>query len=231
MGDLTIRVSSDKDKSMITVSDRGIGMTEEEVEKYINQIAFSSAGEFLEKYKDQENNIIGHFGLGFYSSFMVAKKVEIVTKSWKEGAQAVRWTCKGTPEYTMEPADKQDRGTDIILHLYAEYQSYAQESKINELLNKYCSFLPVEIAFGKEKEWKDGKEVVLDKDRIINDVTPLWTRKPVDLKDEDYKAFYENYTPGGRAPVLDTPECGLSIQTDRGAVFSQDKRQAGSYTQ
>ena len=123
MGDLTIRVSSDKDKSMITVSDRGIGMTEEEVEKYINQIAFSSAGEFLEKYKDQENNIIGHFGLGFYSSFMVAKKVEIVTKSWKEGAQAVRWTCKGTPEYTMEPADKQDRGTDMLLHLYAEYQS------------------------------------------------------------------------------------------------------------
>jgi len=202
MGDLTIRVSSDKDKSMITVSDRGIGMTEEEVEKYINQIAFSSAGEFLEKYKDQENNIIGHFGLGFYSSFMVAKKVEIVTKSWKEGAQAVRWTCKGTPEYTMEPADKQDRGTDIILHLYAEYQSYAQESKINELLNKYCSFLPVEIAFGKEKEWKDGKEVVLDKDRIINDVTPLWTRKPVDLKDEDYKAFYEKLYPLAEEPLF-----------------------------
>jgi len=202
MGDLTIRVSSDKDKSMITVSDRGIGMTEEEVEKYINQIAFSSAGEFLEKYKDQENNIIGHFGLGFYSSFMVAKKVEIVTKSWKEGAQAVRWTCKGTPEYTMEPADKQDRGTDIILHLYAEYQSYAQESKINELLNKYCSFLPVEIAFGKEKEWKDGKEVVLDKDRIINDVTPLWTKKPVDLKDEDYKAFYEKLYPLAEEPLF-----------------------------
>jgi len=202
MGDLTIRVSSDKDKSMITVSDRGIGMTEEEVEKYINQIAFSSAGEFLEKYKDQENNIIGHFGLGFYSSFMVAKKVEIVTKSWKEGAQAVRWTCKGTPEYTMEPTDKQDRGTDIILHLYAEYQSYAQESKINELLNKYCSFLPVEIAFGKEKEWKDGKEVVLDKDRIINDVTPLWTRKPVDLKDEDYKAFYEKLYPLAEEPLF-----------------------------
>jgi len=202
MGDLTIRVSSDKDKSMITVSDRGIGMTEEEVEKYINQIAFSSAGEFLEKYKDQENNIIGHFGLGFYSSFMVAKKVEIVTKSWKEGAQAVRWTCKGTPEYTMEPADKQDRGTDIILHLYAEYQSYAQESKINELLNKYCRFLPVEIAFGKEKEWKDGKEVVLDKDRIINDVTPLWTRKPVDLKDEDYKAFYEKLYPLAEEPLF-----------------------------
>lgn len=202
MGDLTIRVSSDKDKSMITVSDRGIGMTEEEVEKYINQIAFSSAGEFLEKYKDQENNIIGHFGLGFYSSFMVAKKVEIVTKSWKEGAQAVRWTCKGTPEYTMEPTDKQDRGTDIILHLYAEYQSYAQESKINELLNKYCSVLPVEIAFGKEKEWKDGKEVVLDKDRIINDVTPLWTKKPVDLKDEDYKAFYEKLYPLAEEPLF-----------------------------
>ncbi|NLH23977.1 MAG: molecular chaperone HtpG [Bacteroidales bacterium] len=201
-GDLTIRVSSDTGKQTITVSDRGIGMTEEEVDKYINQIAFSSAGEFLEKYKDQENNIIGHFGLGFYSSFMVAKKVEIVTKSWQEGAQAVRWTCKGTPEYAMEPADKEDRGTDIILHLYAEHQSYAQESMINELLHKYCSFLPVEIAFGKEKEWKDGKEVVLDKDRIINDVTPLWTKKPADLKDEDYRAFYQKLYPMAEEPLF-----------------------------
>ncbi|MDD2289467.1 MAG: molecular chaperone HtpG [Bacteroidales bacterium] len=201
-GDLTIRVSSDTGKHTITVSDRGIGMTEEEVDKYINQIAFSSAGEFLEKYKDQENNIIGHFGLGFYSSFMVAKKVEIVTKSWKEGAQAVRWVCKGTPEYTMEPAQKEDRGTDIILHLYTEHQSYAQESSINQLLHKYCSFLPVEIAFGKEKEWKDGKEVVLDKDRIINDVTPLWTKKPADLKDEDYKAFYQKLYPMAEEPLF-----------------------------
>ena len=201
-GDLTIRVSSDTGEHTITVSDRGIGMTEEEVDKYINQIAFSSAGEFLEKYKDQENNIIGHFGLGFYSSFMVAKKVEIVTKSWKEGAQAVRWVCKGTPEYTMEPAQKEDRGTDIILHLYTEHQSYAQESMINELLHKYCSFLPVEIAFGKEKEWKDGKEVVLDKDRIINDVTPLWTKKPADLKDEDYRAFYQKLYPMAEEPLF-----------------------------
>ncbi|HOG25235.1 MAG TPA: molecular chaperone HtpG [Bacteroidales bacterium] len=201
-GDLTIRVSSDTGEHTITVSDRGIGMTEEEVDKYINQIAFSSAGEFLEKYKDQENNIIGHFGLGFYSSFMVAKKVEIVTKSWKEGAQAVRWVCKGTPEYTMEPAQKEDRGTDIILHLYTEHQSYAQESSINQLLHKYCSFLPVEIAFGKEKEWKDGKEVVLDKDRIINDVTPLWTKKPADLKDEDYKAFYQKLYPMAEEPLF-----------------------------
>lgn len=201
-GDLTIRVSSDTGKQTITVSDRGIGMTEEEVDKYINQIAFSSAGEFLEKYKDQENNIIGHFGLGFYSSFMVAKKVEIITKSWQEGAQAVRWVCKGTPEYTMEPTEKEDRGTDIILHLYTEHQSYAQESMINQLLHKYCSFLPVEIAFGKEKEWKDGKEVVLDKDRIINDVTPLWTKKPTDLKDEDYRAFYQKLYPMAEEPLF-----------------------------
>lgn len=201
-GDLTIRVSSDTGKQTITVSDRGIGMTEEEVDKYINQIAFSSAGEFLEKYKDQENNIIGHFGLGFYSSFMVAKKVEIITKSWQEGAQAVRWVCKGTPEYTMEPTEKEDRGTDIILHLYAEHQSYAQESMINQLLHKYCSFLPVEIAFGKEKEWKDGKEVVLDKDRIINDVTPLWTKKPTELKDEDYRVFYQKLYPMAEEPLF-----------------------------
>jgi molecular chaperone HtpG len=195
LGDLTIRVSSDPAKKTITVSDRGIGMTDEEVDKYINQIAFSSAGEFLEKYKDQANNIIGHFGLGFYSSFMVAKKVEIITKSWQEGAQAVKWTCKGTPEYTLEPVEKEDRGTDIVLHLYAEHESYAQESQIETLLHKYCSFLPVEIAFGKEKEWKDGKEVILDKDRIINQVNPLWTRKPTDLQEEDYKTFYSKLYP------------------------------------
>ena len=202
LGDLTVRVSADPAKKTITVSDRGIGMTDQEVDKYINQIAFSSAGEFLEKYKDQANNIIGHFGLGFYSSFMVAKKVEIITKSWQEGAQAVKWTCKGTPEYTLEPAGKEDRGTDIILHLYAEYESYAEESKINDLLQKYCSFLPVEIAFGKEKEWKDGKEVILDKDRIINQVNPLWTRKPADLKDEDYKAFYSKLYPFAEEPLF-----------------------------
>ncbi len=202
LGDLTIRVSSDPSKKTITVSDRGIGMTDEEVDKYINQIAFSSAGEFLEKYKDQANNIIGHFGLGFYSSFMVAKKVEIITKSWHEGAQAVKWTCKGTPEYILEPVEKEDRGTDIVLHLYAEHESYAQESQIEMLLHKYCSFLPVEIAFGKEKEWKDGKEVVLDKDNIINDVNPLWTRKPTDLKEEDYKAFYGKLYPMAEDPLF-----------------------------
>jgi molecular chaperone HtpG len=202
MGDMTIRISSDTEKHTITVSDRGVGMTAKEVDKYINQIAFSSAGEFLEKYKDQANNIIGHFGLGFYSSFMVAKKVEIITKSWQEGSQAVRWTCKGSPEYTMEDTEKEDRGTDIVLHLYSEHESYAQESKINELLYKYCSFLPVEIAFGKEKEWKDGKEIVLDKDRIINDVNPLWTKKPTDLKDEDYKSFYGKLYPMAEEPLF-----------------------------
>lgn len=202
MGDMTIRVSSDTGKDTITVSDRGVGMTAEEVDKYINQIAFSSAGEFLEKYKDQANNVIGHFGLGFYSSFMVAKKVEIITKSWQEGAQAVKWTCRGTPEYTMENTEKEDRGTDIVLHLYSDHKSYAQENKINELLHKYCSFLPVEIAFGKEKEWKDGKEVVLDKDRIINDVNPLWTRKPTDLKEEDYNAFYAKLYPMAEDPLF-----------------------------
>jgi molecular chaperone HtpG len=202
LGDLTIRVSSDPEKKTITVSDKGIGMTEEEVDKYINQIAFSSAGEFLEKYKDQANNIIGHFGLGFYSSFMVAKKVEIITKSWQEEAQAVKWTCKGTPEYTLEPTEKTDRGTDIVLHLYAENESYAQESQVETLLHKYCSFLPVEIAFGKEKEWKDGKEVVLDKDKIVNDVNPLWTRKPADLKEEEYKAFYSKLYPMAEDPLF-----------------------------
>lgn len=202
LGDITIRVHANPDTSTITISDRGIGMTAEEVDKYINQIAFSSAGEFLEKYKDQEAGIIGHFGLGFYSSFMVAKKVEIITKSWKEGAEAVKWTCKGTPEYTMESVEKEDRGTDIVLHLYAEYKSYAEEYKINELLRKYCSFLPVEIAFGKEKEWKDGKEIELDKDIIVNDVKPLWTRKPVDLKDEDYKEFYNKLYPMAEEPLF-----------------------------
>lgn len=202
LGDITIRVHANPDTSTITISDRGIGMTAEEVDKYINQIAFSSAGEFLEKYKDQEAGIIGHFGLGFYSSFMVAKKVEIITKSWKEGAEAVKWTCKGTPEYTMESVEKEDRGTDIVLHLYAEHKSYAEEYKINELLRKYCSFLPVEIAFGKEKEWKDGKEIELDKDRIVNDVKPLWTRKPVDLKDEDYKEFYNKLYPMAEEPLF-----------------------------
>lgn len=202
LGDVTIRISADKDAHTITVSDRGIGMTPEEVDQYINQIAFSSAGEFLEKYKDQVDHMIGHFGLGFYSSFMVAKKVEIITKSWKEDAQPVKWTCNGDPKFTMEEVEKAERGTDIILTLYAEFEDYAQDSKINELLNKYCKFLPVEIAFGKEKEWKDGKEVELDKDHIVNDTIPLWTRKPADLKEEDYKEFYKKLYPMADEPLF-----------------------------
>jgi len=202
LGDLTIRISADKDKHTLTISDRGIGMTAEEVDKYINQIAFSSAGEFLEKYKDQINNMIGHFGLSFYSSFMVAKKVEIVTKSWQEGAEAVKWTCKGTPEYSMDPVEKADRGTDIILYLYSEYESYAEKYKVSELLTKYCRFLPVEIAFGKETEWKDGKEIELDKDHIVNDTNPLWTLKPADLKEEDYKEFYRKLYPMAEEPLF-----------------------------
>lgn len=202
LGDLKVRISMNPVEQTITVSDRGIGMTSEEVDKYINQIAFSSAGEFLEKYKDQVDNIIGHFGLGFYSSFMVAKKVEIITKSWKDGSEAVKWSCEGDPQYTMEKADKEDRGTDIILYLDSEFQEYANEFKIKELLNKYCKFLPVEIAFGKKKEWKDGKEVELEEDNIINDVNPLWCQKPAELKDEDYLDFYNKLYPGSDEPLF-----------------------------
>ncbi|PKP00434.1 MAG: molecular chaperone HtpG [Bacteroidetes bacterium HGW-Bacteroidetes-8] len=202
LGDLRIKISADEKKSTITVSDNGIGMTEEEVQKYINQIAFSSAGEFLDKYKDQLNNIIGHFGLGFYSSFMVAKKVEIQTLSWREGAEPVKWSCEGNPEYQITKGKRKERGTDIILHLDDESKEYAQESKINYLLNKYCRFLPVEIAFGKEKEWKEGKEIELDRDKIINDTTPLWTKKPADLKEEDYMEFYRKLYPAQEDPLF-----------------------------
>lgn len=202
IGDLKVRISMNPVEQTITISDRGIGMTSEEVDKYINQIAFSSAGEFLEKYKDQVDNIIGHFGLGFYSSFMVAKKVEIITKSWKDGSEAVKWSCEGDPQYTMEKADKEDRGTDIILYLDSDFQEYANEFKIKELLNKYCKFLPVEIAFGKKKEWKDGKEVELEEDNIINDVNPLWCQKPAELKDEDYLDFYNKLYPGSDEPLF-----------------------------
>ncbi len=195
LGDLTIRISLDKKKKTLTISDRGIGMTEEEVEKYINQIAFSSAEEFLDKYKNQLSAIIGHFGLGFYSAFMVSEKVDIITKSHKEGANAVKWSCDGSPEYTMEEATKDDRGTDIILHIEKESEEFAEEHRISELLKKYCRFLPIDIAFGKKKEWKDGKDVELDEDNIINDSKPLWTRKPADLKEEDYKKFYRDLYP------------------------------------
>lgn len=202
LGNLRVKISADEKKNTITVSDNGIGMTEEEVQKYINQIAFSSAGEFLDKYKDQLSNIIGHFGLGFYSSFMVAKKVEIQTLSWREGAEPVMWSCEGNPEYQITKGKRKERGTDIILYLDDESKEYAQESKINYLLNKYCRFLPVEIAFGKEKEWKEGKEVELDSDKIINETTPLWTKKPADLKEEDYMEFYRTLYPSQEDPLF-----------------------------
>ncbi|VBB48134.1 Chaperone protein HtpG [uncultured Paludibacter sp.] len=195
LGDLTIRISIDKKKNTLTVSDKGIGMTAEEIEKYINQIAFSGAEEFLEKYKNDAQAIIGHFGLGFYSAFMVAKKVEIYTLSYKENAVAQHWSCKGDPEYTLEETIKSERGTDIVLHIDDENKDFLEESKIEELLTKYCKFLPVEIAFGKEKEWKDGKQVETDKDHIINNTTPAWTRKPADLTDEDYDKFYHELYP------------------------------------
>ena len=196
LGDLTVRVKVDKEAKTITVSDHGIGMTAEEVDKYINQIAFSSAGDFLEKYKDSIDAIIGHFGLGFYSAFMVSEKVEIITKSWQPDTKAVKWTCDGSPEYTMEDADRTERGTDIILHIDADSTEYLEDSRIETLLKKYCMFLPVAIGFGKEKEWKDDKYVETGKDKIVNDTEPLWLKKPADLKDEDYKAFYKKLYPG-----------------------------------
>jgi molecular chaperone HtpG len=202
LGDLTIRIDVDKKKKTIKISDQGIGMTEEEVKKYINQIALSSAEDFLEKYKNQSNAIIGHFGLGFYSSFMVSEKVEIKTLSYKEDAKAMKWSCDGTPEYHLEEEKKETRGTEILLHIDKDSTEFLEESKINELLNKYCKFLPVEISFGKEKEWKDGKEVELEKDKIINDTNPLWTQKPVDLKEEDYQKFYRDLYPMGEDPLF-----------------------------
>ncbi len=200
LGDLTVRVSLGKDT--ITVSDRGIGLTAEEIDKYINQIAFSGANDFLEKYKNDANAIIGHFGLGFYSAFMVAKKVEIITKSCKEGAQAVKWTCDGSPEFTIEDCDKADRGTDIVLYIDDDCKEFLEEARISSLLKKYCCFLPVPVAFGKKKEWKDGKQVETAEDNVINETTPLWTRKPSELKDEDYKAFYRDLYPMSDEPLF-----------------------------
>jgi molecular chaperone HtpG len=196
LGDLTVRVKVDKDAKTITISDHGIGMTAEEVDKYINQIAFSSAGDFLEKYKDSIDAIIGHFGLGFYSAFMVSEKVEIITKSWQPDTKAVKWACDGSPEYTMEDADRTERGTDIILHVDNDSTEYLEDSKIEGLLKKYCMFLPVPIGFGKEKEWKDDKYVETGKDKIVNDTEPLWLKKPADLKEDDYKSFYKKLYPG-----------------------------------
>ena len=201
LGDLTIRVAADKAAKTLTVTDRGVGMTADEVERYINQIAFSGAEEFMEKYKNQA--IIGHFGLGFYSSFMVADKVEIFTRSYKEGAKTVHWSCEGSPEFEMEETDEaRDRGTTIVLHLAEDTQEYAEESKVQELLRKYCRFLPVPIAFGKVKEWKDGKYVDTEKDNIINDTDPLWTRKPSDITPEQYKEFYHELYPTGEDPLF-----------------------------
>ena len=195
LGDLRVRVSINKEKKTLTVSDHGIGMTAEEVDKYINQIAFSGAEEFLNQYKDKAEAIIGHFGLGFYSAFMVSKKVEIFSQSYKEDAKAVLWSCEGTPEYTMEDTIKAERGTDIVLHIDDEFTQYLEDATIEGLLKKYCKFLPVEIAFGKKKEWKDGKEVELDEENIINDINPAWTRKPTDLTEEDYSTFYHELYP------------------------------------
>ena len=202
LGDLTVRVKVDKENGTITISDRGLGMTAEEIDKYINQIAFSGANDFLEKYKDDANAIIGHFGLGFYSAFMVAKTVDIVTLSYKEGAKAVKWSCDGSPEFTLEETERSDRGTDIILHVDEDCKEFLEESRLQGLLTKYCHFLAVPVAFGKKKEWKDGKQVETDEDNLINDTCPIWTKKPSDLKEEDYKKFYRNLYPMADEPLF-----------------------------
>lgn len=203
-GDLTVRVKLDKEAGTLTVSDHGIGMTEEEIDKYINQIAFSGANDFLDKYKEDANAIIGHFGLGFYSSFMVSKKVEIITKSWQEGSKAVKWSCDGSPSFTIEDADKAERGTDIVMYIDDDCKDFLEKYKISELLNKYCKFLPVPVAFGKKTQWddKEKKSVETDEDDVINDTTPLWTRKPSELKDEDYKEFYKKLYPMSDEPLF-----------------------------
>lgn len=202
MGDLTIRIAVNKDAKTITISDRGIGMTAEEIDKYINQIAFSGANDFLEKYKNDANAIIGHFGLGFYSSFMVADKVEIITKSYREDAKAVKWSCDGSPAFEIDECDKTERGTDIVLHVSEDCKEFLENSKINELLQKYCRFLPVPVAFGKKTEWKDGKQVETEEDNIVNNTNPLWMQTPSTLKDEDYKSFYRKLYPMGDDPLF-----------------------------
>ena len=202
LGDLAVRVSVDEKAGTLTVSDRGLGMTAEEIDKYINQIAFSGVTDFLDKYKDDANAIIGHFGLGFYSAFMVAKKVEILTRSYREDAKAVRWTCDGSPEYDMEDAERADRGTDIIMHIDDDCKEFLEKGRIQSLLEKYCKFLPVPVVFGKKTEWKDGKQVDTEEDNQINDVNPIWTRKPSELKDEDYKKFYRELYPMADEPLF-----------------------------
>ena len=202
LGEMNVKVSIDKEKGTLTVSDHGIGMDAEDIEKYINQIAFSGAEEFLAKYKDTANNIIGHFGLGFYSAFMVSKKVEIRSLSYKEGAKAVKWTCDGSPEYTMEETDKKERGTDVILYIDDEDKEFLEQARIDTLLKKYCRFLPVPVISGKEQEWKDGKYVDTDKDKVVNATEPLWTKKPTELTDEDYLTFYHELMPGSEDPMF-----------------------------
>ena len=202
LGDLSVRIELDEKKKTLKIIDRGIGMTGEEVDKYINQIAFSSAGEFLEKYKDQIGNIIGHFGLGFYSAFMVAEKVTVETLSWQDGAKAVKWSCDGSPEYEMSDCDKEDRGTVITLYIDKEEEEFAKKERIESLLGKYCKFMPAPVVFGKEQEWKDGKYVDTDKDNVINKVEPLWMKKPADLKEEDYMNFYRALYPMGEDPLF-----------------------------
>ena len=202
MGDITVHVAVDSKKGTLTISDRGIGMTAEEIDKYINQIAFSGVNDFLDKYKDTANSIIGHFGLGFYSAFMVSKKVEIVTKSYKEGATAVKWSCDGSPEFELEETEKADRGSDIILYIDDDCKEFLEKARIETLLNKYCKFLPVPVAFGKKTEWKDGKQVETEEDNVINNVEPLWTKTPSSLKDEDYKSFYRTLYPMQDEPLF-----------------------------
>ena len=202
MGDITVHVSVDSEKGTLTISDRGIGMTAEEIDKYINQIAFSGVNDFLDKYKDTANSIIGHFGLGFYSAFMVSKKVEIVTKSYKEGATAVKWSCDGSPEFELEETEKVDRGSDIILYIDDDCKEFLEKARIESLLNKYCKFLPVPVAFGKKTEWKDGKQIETEEDNVINNVEPLWTKTPSSLKDEDYKSFYRTLYPMQDEPLF-----------------------------
>ena len=201
-GDLTVRIALEADKGTLTISDRGIGMTAEEIDKYINQIAFSGVSDFLEKYKDNANNIIGHFGLGFYSAFMVSKKVEIITKSYQDDAKAVKWSCDGSPAYEIDDAEREDRGTDIILYIDDDSKEFLDKAKIEDLLQKYCKFMAVPIAFGKKTQWKDGKQVDTDEDNIINNVEPLWTKTPSTLKDEDYRSFYRTLYPMHDEPLF-----------------------------
>ena len=202
LGQLQVSVKLDTDKGTLTISDNGIGMTEEEIDKYINQIAFSGVTDFLDKYKDNANAIIGHFGLGFYSSFMVSKKVEIVTKSYKEGAKAVKWSCDGSPAYEIEDTEKENRGSDIILYIDDESKEFLETSKIESLLNKYCKFMPVPVIFGKKTEWKEGKQVETSEDNVINSIEPLWTKAPSTLTDEDYKTFYRTLYPMQDEPLF-----------------------------